>query len=253
MVSERPYQDEEWLRQKLDGNSVSEIADVAGVTDVTIYRWVEKNDLQEFLERPEMSGPDWESRRNAACFGHNSAGYEQWQCGTHSNIVYVHRLLAVSEYGIEAVKGEDVHHRNGVKWDNRPENIELKDKGKHAADHQTWVTDEACIESLKEARDELGEIPTKKQYDSLDLSPSSKRVAEQFGSWAEAHREVFGYTTSGPFIEEDCYEAIRRARDQLGHEPTSQEYIDLDIPPSMTTIRKTVGSWSEAKKNALEN
>jgi len=29
----------------------------------------------------------------------------------------------VAEYGTEAVAGRDVHHINGIGWDNRPENI----------------------------------------------------------------------------------------------------------------------------------
>ena len=48
---------------------------------------------------------------------------------------YIHRLLAVSEYGIESVKGKDVHHKNNIPWDNRPENIELMTKEKHGRHH----------------------------------------------------------------------------------------------------------------------
>lgn len=59
--------------------------------------------------------------------------------------VYLHRLLAVAEYGIEAVEGVDVHHKNGVRWDNRPENIQLLDKSTHGAHHsnERWGNETA--------------------------------------------------------------------------------------------------------------
>lgn len=37
--------------------------------------------------------------------------------------IYIHRLLAVAEYGYDAVVGKEVHHKNGIPWDNRVENI----------------------------------------------------------------------------------------------------------------------------------
>jgi len=46
-----------------------------------------------------------------------------------------HRLLAVAKYGISAVEGMDVHHKNGIRWDNRPENIELLTRSEHARIH----------------------------------------------------------------------------------------------------------------------
>lgn len=45
--------------------------------------------------------------------------------------VVIHRLVAVAEHGIEAVKGKHIHHKNGVKWDNRPENLEPLSNSEH--------------------------------------------------------------------------------------------------------------------------
>ncbi len=41
--------------------------------------------------------------------------------------VYIHDLVAISEYGFEAVINNDVHHLNTISWDNRPSNLELVD------------------------------------------------------------------------------------------------------------------------------
>jgi hypothetical protein len=49
--------------------------------------------------------------------------------------VYVHRLLAVSEYGLDAVTDSEVHHSNQIPWDNRPSNIEVKTPADHAQEH----------------------------------------------------------------------------------------------------------------------
>jgi len=47
----------------------------------------------------------------------------------------VHRLLAVAEFGTEAVKDQHVHHKNEIPWDNRPENLELLTPAEHASHH----------------------------------------------------------------------------------------------------------------------
>jgi hypothetical protein len=67
-------------------------------------------------------------------------GYERWRhmIDYEQNYVAVHRLLAVAELGFDAVTSDiDVHHSNGIPWDNRPGNIELVPKGDHAALHST--------------------------------------------------------------------------------------------------------------------
>lgn len=66
-----------------------------------------------------------------------SSGYEMWY-HTHESemkMVRAHRLLAVAEFGIKAVEGMEVHHKSGIKWDNRPSNIELKSKSDHTKTH----------------------------------------------------------------------------------------------------------------------
>jgi thymidylate synthase len=53
-----------------------------------------------------------------------------------SNRVLEHRLYAEHLYGEEAVAGMDVHHRNGVKNDNRAANLELLTPARHSAEHR---------------------------------------------------------------------------------------------------------------------
>ena len=53
----------------------------------------------------------------------------------HGKRIDEHRLIAIQYWGEEAVRGKDVHHKNGIKSDNRIENLELISRGEHARQH----------------------------------------------------------------------------------------------------------------------
>jgi len=57
------------------------------------------------------------------------------QCGVVGKGVLVHRLLAVAEYGYENVCDNVIHHKNGIRWDNRPDNIEVMTRSEHSKLH----------------------------------------------------------------------------------------------------------------------
>jgi HNH endonuclease len=57
-------------------------------------------------------------------------------CANHG-WVSEHRMVAYEKYG--DITGMDVHHINGIKDDNRPENLEVYAFGEHTKLHKTKV------------------------------------------------------------------------------------------------------------------
>lgn len=109
-------------------------------------------------------------------------GYEQWH--TDRKNVYVHRLLAVAVYGFDAVADNAVHHENGVKWDNRPENIEVMDHGDHSSHHHTKIPplDRVRIAELYEN----GDTSYRKLHEALDYDEVT------WHTLMEIHKEFYG-------------------------------------------------------------
>jgi hypothetical protein len=51
-------------------------------------------------------------------------------------------------------------------------------------------SDAECLSALRSARQQLGESPTRREYEELDLKPSAKVIENRFGSWTDAKLEA---------------------------------------------------------------
>lgn len=70
----------------------------------------------------------------------NSRGYEMVYVGTRegankSGYMAKHRIVAEESLGRKLLPDEVVHHINGVRWDNSPENLWVYDKREHMRIH----------------------------------------------------------------------------------------------------------------------
>lgn len=135
----RKWLNEDWLREQYidKGKTAAQIADEQDVNTNTITNAMEKSGVEK-RDHGEQIKAYWQ--RQPVSFYTISASqgaYEYWKDaydGQQKRIQH-HRLLAVAEYGFDALKGKDVHHKNGISWDNRPENIELLARDEHAKLH----------------------------------------------------------------------------------------------------------------------
>lgn len=127
------YVDAEWLREIFctEGLSTREIGKIAGVDPNTIRDWLHRHEI-----------PVREPGRNAlpfASYHQTSSGYMAWrsyirETGSVEEVM-VHRLLMAASHSAEEMEGKDVHHKNGIRWDNRPDNLELMTPEAHARLH----------------------------------------------------------------------------------------------------------------------
>lgn len=145
--SDAKFKNEEWLVEQHwdEEKSVRQIARDLDVPYPTIINWFRKLDVPrrdrieacKAADFPDRYGRNHHNWREYACLTHDNQGHEQWQDNYKGKKtgVSVHRLVAVAEYGFEAVCGEAVHHVNRVPWDNRPDNLVLLDPISHGRRH----------------------------------------------------------------------------------------------------------------------
>ena len=120
-------------------------------------------------------------------------------------------------------------------------------------------TKEDCLDALRTAYDELGESPCIRTYRELwnadKVDVSLKVIKNRCGSWGKA-KDAAGLEEStggdGPqYTDQDCLEALRQAKRELGHSPATHEYKQqVDIDPSAWVIMDRFGSWNAAKEAA---
>lgn len=129
-----PWQDYDTLYRLYwdDGLDQFGVADELGCSRRTIATWMDRLDV------PTRNHSERENHQMVGVALHDMpGGYEAW---THSvdgtnHIVYVHRLLAVAEYGFDAVAGNFVHHKNRQPFDNRPSNVVPMTASEHGGLH----------------------------------------------------------------------------------------------------------------------
>lgn len=77
------------------------------------------------------------ANRVQRCYFRTKRGYEiaGSRCGESTHEMMIHQLVAVAEYGFDAVVDRVVHHRNEFSWDNRPANLVPMTDSEHKRYH----------------------------------------------------------------------------------------------------------------------
>lgn len=121
-----------YVEKKLN---VRELSEELGCSYGTAHTWLQRHGFDTrdrvFEQRRTLL------KKPASCQT-TKDGYEvaRSQTGSHRASVRIHRLVAVAEHGLDSVKEKIVHHKNGIPWDNRPENLELMSRQKHGELHR---------------------------------------------------------------------------------------------------------------------
>jgi len=185
-------------------------------------------------------------------FGMSVDGYEIW-ANRHldqSNRLFVHRLLAVVKYGFDAVCGKIVHHKNGISFDNRYENIEIMSQEEHVREHfkngdfnRSAMTEERVAELR---RNYEGEKTFSEIAESEPVDEAAIRDAIRGDSWGWVDEEPVkpdGTHTTAKLTKE----GVKKIRKK--HEPYETTYKDLsdEFNVSESTIRNIVNynSWKD--------
>jgi len=75
--------------------------------------------------QPGSKNPNWKGGRTIASNGYVLVKRREHPAADCRGYVYEHRFVAEEMLGRPLLPSEQVHHRNGVKTDNRPENLEV--------------------------------------------------------------------------------------------------------------------------------
>lgn len=165
-------------------HTLMEIADMSGVSSAsTIRHHMDKHGLER---RTTGEG----GRVNRATYSMEGNGYMSWHSRDPDGKqrgMKVHRLVAILEYGIDAVAGAHVHHKNEIPWDNRPENLELKEPSDHHSHHSSGEShpgSKLTERDVTDIRNRIGGSETQREIaKEYDVSESTISMIKSGDLW----------------------------------------------------------------------
>lgn len=110
------------------GYSCDRISPMVGYNAAHVRKIIRRAGLSRTPQEAALNRPVRQPRISIS-----PEGYETFRIGRKR--IFVHRLIAEFTIGRPLKRGEVVHHRNGIRTDNRPENLEVMTISEHMYIH----------------------------------------------------------------------------------------------------------------------
>ena len=107
-----------------------------------------------------------------------------------NHYVLEHRLIAYERLGVRFENGEVIHHKNGNRLDNRPENLEVCTRAEHITEKH------GALERLKPTRFKKGQVAWNKGKLLKERTPEyiaerKRKAVEVCRRWRAKHQEEY--------------------------------------------------------------
>lgn len=134
---DRPWRDEDRMRELYtdDKLTIPQLAGELNCARLTVHIWLKKHGIER---RGRLEEATRVRKKKPGSHRITRDGYEvvETKVDGSTKSARIHRLVMVSEKGIDAVAGNVVHHKNGISWDNRPFNLEVMTPEEHGEHHR---------------------------------------------------------------------------------------------------------------------
>lgn len=116
--------DKDWLQEQYKKRelSIRKIAKKDSVSSDVVLDRLHEFDIQ--TRNKSEAAINRHGKYNVPCKFHEGHFYCFHKFRGVEKQIAIHRLVAVAEFGFDAVIDKEIHHKNSMKCDNRPENLE---------------------------------------------------------------------------------------------------------------------------------